>query len=322
MKKREEVRDYKMSDGTLIQKSDTLQGVANRDLAELAGYGVEATTLTALEAARNAFDDTQTDEELMGDMVYATQLKNAKRVELLTAIKQIADRARIKFGKDDGRFRKFGVEMLSRNTDNELVRVGKRVGRVATEFLTELATEGLTEAMITAMLALKDEFDTLIDEQEEAVSNRDIAVDERIRLGNELYALMVNLAAKGKLCWESVNEAKYNDYVLTSSGSGSGGGTEPDVLEGSVAAGSVVNLSATGVSAATSFSLQNTGAAELKFYFAINPTDPSGPSEIFVPAGSTMSASAADLGYNEGGGFTRLMVANDSATGGSYRVEY
>lgn len=322
MRRKEAIRNYKMADSALIQRADSLMNVANRDLTELGEYGVDAATITALETARDAFDDTETDEELMGDMIYATQLKNAKRAELLLQIKQIADRAKIKFGEEDGRYRKFGADMLSRNNDYELVRVGKRVGRVATGFLADLTSEGLTEPMITAMVATKDEFDDLIDDQDDAVRNRDIAVNERIGLGNALYALMVNLAAKGKLCWESVNEAKYNDYVLTSSGGSSGGGSEPSVLEGSVGAGSVVNLSSTGVTPATSFNIENTGAADLKFYFAVNPTDTTGPSVLTVIAGGVLVATATELGYNEAGLITRLMVNNEALVAGSYRVEF
>ena len=148
MKRKEVIRKYKMSDAALIQKADGIKNLVNRDLADLAAYGVLAANVDDLEDARDAFDNTSTDDELMADMIIATQAKNALRTSVLSKIRQVADRARIKFGEEDGKFRKFGVQLLTKNNDNDLVRVGKRVARTGTFYLAELASEGLTPPII------------------------------------------------------------------------------------------------------------------------------------------------------------------------------
>lgn len=315
MPRREEIRRYRMSDARLIQLTDSVRQSAQRDAAELLNYGVTAATITALEAARDAFADNPTDEELSGDLVIATQAKNAEKLELQRQVRQISDRARIKYGETDGRFRKFGVDMLTRQGDDELIRTAKRVVRVATSLLPDLASEGLTAAMITALGTSADTFDNLVDSQDDAFKNRDIAVDERISLGNALYDLLVNLAAKGKLCWEDVNEAKYNDYILTS-----GSSSSTQVTEGTVAAQAVVSTSVTGVSAATVLTLRNTGNVPLSFYFAELPTDPTGPSPITIAPAETVSRTATELGYSEL--YNRFNVHNEQEAPSSYRIEW
>lgn len=315
MPRREEIRRYRMSDARLVQLTDSVRQSAQRDATELIAYGVTAATITALEAARDAFADNPTDEELSGDLVISTQAKNAEKLELQRQVRQISDRARIKFGEADGRFRKFGVDLLTRQGDDELIRTAKRVVRVATSLLPELTSEGLTAAMITALGTSADTFDNLVDTQDDAFKNRDIAVDERISLGNALYDLLVNLAAKGKLCWEDVNEAKYNDYILTS-----GSSSTTQVTEGTVAAQAVVSTSVTGVSAATVLTLRNTGAVPLSFYFAELPTDPNGPSPITVAPAETLSRTATELGYSEL--YSRFNVHNEQEAPSSYRIEW
>lgn len=315
MPRREEIRRYRMSDARLVQLTDSVRQSAQRDATELIAYGVTAATITALEAARDAFADNPTDEELSGDLVIATQAKNAEKTELQRQVRQISDRARIKFGEADGRFRKFGVELLTRQGDDELVRTAKRVVRVATGLLPELMSEGLTAIMIAELGATADNFDNLVDAQDEAFKNRDIAVDERISLGNALYDLLVNLAAKGKLCWEDVNEAKYNDYILSSSSS-----PATQVTEGNVAAQAVVSTSVTGVSTATVLTLRNTGNVPLSFYFAVLPTDPTGLSPITVAPNESVTRSAIELGYSEQA--SRFNVNNEQEAPGSYRIEW
>ena len=252
MNRKEETRNYKMSDANLVQLSDSIHNTATRDITELGDYGVDAGTLTTLMAARDVFSDNPTDEELSADMVIATQSKNGERENLRISIRQIADRARIKYGEQDGKFRKFGVDLLSKQSDNDLVRTGRRVVRAATEYEPDLATEGLTAIMITDLSSLTDTFDDLIDLQDAAVKERDVAVDVRIRLGNGVYDLLSNLAAKGKLCWQDTNEAKYNDYVITSTS----GGSTAEVVSGTVASNEVINTSVTGITDTTVLNLE------------------------------------------------------------------
>ena len=317
MKKRIRTRDYKMSDAKLIQTADNFRSIGNRDLAELAVYNIDVAWMTNFENKRDEFSNTPTDVELMGDMIYATQQKNAARNVLLEEIRQMDVRAEFVFGKTDGRYRSFGFEDLSKQKDEALVRTGGRVFRRGTAFLTELGAKGLTVAMLTNLSNVTDDFDDKIDDQEDAVYARDIAVDERIRIGNELYAMLVELGEMGKAYWATRNEAKYNDYIIYRNPSE----VPPQFeTEGEVLPNLVVSTSVSGVSTNTVFELNNTNEAILEFYFAQTPTDPTGPNVIVVAPNSQLTVPALNLGFNEENGFTYLNVRNPSPQMGGYRI--
>lgn len=317
MKQKIRVRDYKMGDGTLIQTADDFKNSATRDLAQLSDYNIDAAWINTFETARDAFSDKPTDVELMGLMMYATQQKNEARLLLLEEIRQVVGRARLVFSENDGRYRAFGTEDLSNQTDNDLVRTGRRVVRMGTNFLGDLAAKGLTQAILDNLLVLTNDFDVKIDVQGDKVKERDIAVDERIKLGNELYALLVELGDVGKLYWSSKNEAYYNDYVIYKSP----GQAPPQFeTEGEVLPGQIVSASVTGVSENTVFQLQNTGAALLEFYFALSPVEPSGTVLFVVPPNNELTVSAQDLGYNVEQGYTYLNVKNSEMVPSGYKI--
>lgn len=319
MKRIELKRTYKISDADLPQMSDKTVLFATRDLALLADYGVTTATIEEIEDLSEEMKNKETDQELMADMMIATEEKEAKRELVLSAIKQIVERAKFKFGEGSSQLRRFGAEMLSKNTDPKLVRVANRVIRTATKYLAELDSEGVKSTLIADLLAKNQQFDASLEVQEDAISDRDIAVQERIALGNNLYAKVVILAGKGKLCFLETDEARYNDYVLYPS---SGTPDTSNTVEGDVAANSVVNISATVVSANTVFEIKNTGDADLKFYFAQNPTDLSGLAFILITSGQNRTTTAIELGYNPALEYDRLNVNNETAVEGSYEITY
>ncbi len=162
----------------------------------------------------NSFDEHSTDEELQGLVEEATTKKNATRKESEIAIRSIRNMAdRAYSGK--GKYSNFGFEDLTKVSDADFYRLAKRVGRMATKYAADLDAEGLTAEQITALQTLATNFDNDIDAIEDAIENRDVETQERINKGNALWAEMGSLASVGKSIYEDVNEAKFNDYVLT-----------------------------------------------------------------------------------------------------------
>ena len=317
MKQRIRTRDYKMGDATLIQLADDFKSSATRDLTELTSYGLSVAKLTTFQTLRDTFSDMPTDVELMGALMFCTQQKNDARNFVLEDIRQVTGRARMVYKETDGRYRSFGVEDLSNQTDNELVRTAKRVVRMGERFLTELADKGLTQAILDNLSALALDFDNKIDLQGDAIKARDIAVDERIAMGNELYARLVELGEMGKLFWASKNEAKYNDYIIYKS---VGGKAPQHVAEGVVAAGSLVSASVSGISTDTELTLINDGGVDLQFYFAPSPVDETGAHIVVVPPNGELSVQALSLGFNEVDGSIYLNVRNTNLEAAGYRI--
>ena len=214
MSKKATTRNYPMSDGTLKQKADLLVLNINRDTASFATRGVNSATILALKAMITAVDDGPTDEELLGPVMDATQQKDNAANNLQLSIRTVRNMAENKF-KGKGLYHSFGFEDMSEMSDDNLYRLGKRVGRVGNSLLAQLASEGLTAAIITNINTQSSALDTAIDNQHAAIETRDLATQDRIIKGNTLWDEMTRLAGIGKTLFADVDEAKYNDYVLT-----------------------------------------------------------------------------------------------------------
>lgn len=310
------LRGYKFADSYLPQLADDIKQSLERDATELADYGVTPTVVIELMAKRTAFAIMPSDNVLTGEMMIATQAKNEKHKELEVGIRRIADRVRLKFGEGHGIYMALSVALLSRQSSRELVNIGRDAVVTCTKHLAELASEGITAPLLATITTLTGELDDLIDGQRLAVKDRDLAVFFRITAGNDLYAMIVNLAGKGKSCWHGVNEAKYNDYVIYPSGESS----NTQTVEGTVGGTSVVNTSVANVDETTVITMKNTGTAPLHFFFAVNPTDTMGASEVVVAASETLTRTGLQLGYNPQA--NRFNVYNPDPQAGSYTVEW
>jgi len=310
-------RIYRVTDANLIQLADDMYHSAIRDLAELAHYGVTMTVLTTIMADRDGFSDYQTDQELMGAMISATQQRDATMGKVREEIDRIVSRVRFKWSEQSGEYRRFGVFSISRQKPTELLYMGKRVVQMATEYLSDLASEGLTMGIITNLDAQLQNLDAEILEQKNSIKERDYATFKRTELGNKLYTGLALLAEKGKLCWKFSNEALYNDYIIHEKSN-----PKVQVVSGKVSPAQAVNVSVADVEPESTFILTNTGPSVLHFYFTNDPVYEPDSHVVEVPANSSLTITAVDIGYDEGVSNTLLNVFNPEAMDGSYEVEW
>lgn len=189
-------------------------GHMRRDIVELVKFGIDAEKLDAAEALLTSFSEIPNDEELLGNQVSTTQQKDAAAAKVRLEIDSIMTRVENKFGSNSGTYRKFGITGTSTLDGGKLSYAGRRVHRVASELLTELAGEGLTAAILTSLKSDLDKYETALGMQEDAFSERDIATEDRATKANEIYLLVSKYCETGKKIWESINEAKYNDYLI------------------------------------------------------------------------------------------------------------
>ncbi|NNV58046.1 hypothetical protein, partial [Limnovirga soli] len=209
MPKQKATRQYSMADGNLKQLADALKTSINRDLADFATRNITAANLTALQTLIDTFDETTTDEELLGMVTDATNAKDAIANNIRTAVRPIRNMAETAYGTT-GKYNTFGFDGLSELTDADLYRLARRVVRVGNKLLAELAAQGLTAAQLTNIDTLATSFDTAIDAIENAVENRDLETQDRILKGNALWTEMSRLASIGRSLYEDTDEAKYN----------------------------------------------------------------------------------------------------------------
>ena len=302
-----------MSDASLIQLCDRINNAAKRDATQMDTFGINESFLSDFYSGRNLFANMQTDEELSGYMMIATQSKNQKANDLRILIRQHRVRVTNLYGEGSAQDKMLGIETLSRLSDEDLARTGKRVHRVLSGFVAELAGQGVTQAMLTDFLNLVNAFDTSIDGQDSAVRNRDIAVDERVKAGNELYQNCIKIANAGKAIFESTGLSQYKDYVITESS------TRSQQVSGTVDAGAIVNVSVIVDNANDTIHINNLGEQDLKVYLSQNPADEAPENARIVPAGQSLDFIARDLGFSENA--QRLLLFNQWKQAIAYKVE-
>ncbi len=213
-------RRYHRSDAELALFAKKLESFMTRDALEFAARGIDAADIAALAAKREAFEAYPTDAEYRGLRTVAREDKSVARKALLDAVRNISDRALLKWGAASIKYNSFGVKGLVRFRDIDLLFTSRRTARLGTKYLTELADEGLTQTMIDDLTAFADEFEEKMHAVRDAAAERDLVTRERITAANELSALTGEYCEAGKTIWKYVSEAKYNDYVIYSDGGG------------------------------------------------------------------------------------------------------
>ena len=202
-----------------MQKADSLVRSMQRDAADFAMRKVDNTRINEIVTLNDSFKDFATDQELLGSISSATEIKDATAFELRKQLSTVRSMAATKYG-NTGRFRTFDFGELSALNSEELFRTAKRVVRVGTGFLADLASEGLTAAILANITTLATTLDSNIDDVAGAEENRDIKTQERVELANNIWNKMVKYASIGKSLYEFTDEARYNDYVLTDANDG------------------------------------------------------------------------------------------------------
>lgn len=220
MKKIEVQRIYNFPDGNLVTIGKEKIAFMRRDISAFRSFGISETNFNALETALNSFSETITDIEALNVQVESTVLKDGKAEEVRTAIRAIMTRVDLKFGTTSARYKKFGTEALAQQSDSELLVIAKRVVRVGTEYLSDLAENGLTEIMLSDLSHLKDAFETLLVDQKLKIGDRDILQEDRVEEGNTIYKTLSSYTSTGMSIWVSSDVAKYNDYIIYNTPSG------------------------------------------------------------------------------------------------------
>lgn len=214
MKKKEVVRDYKFSDGRLVTTVNEKIAYMRRDAAEFEGYGIKADMVDTLEMEINKFSGSATDVELVADQTDVTAAKDIIAARLQDAIRNVMSRVVLNYPVESAKYRKFGTEALSQQSDAELLVITARVFRVGTEMLAELENNGLTAQMLDDVTTFRGELQQELVDMKLKIADRDIEQESRVEAGNAIYATLIKYTNTGQSIWETSNVAKYNDYVV------------------------------------------------------------------------------------------------------------
>ena len=228
MKKKEVVRDYNFSDGRLVTIVNEKIAYIRRDEAQFDSYGIKADMVDALERQTNEFSDTATDVELVADQTEVTAAKDVIVANLQVAIRGVMSRVVLKYPVESAKYRKFGTEALSKQSDAELLVIAARVFRVGTEMLPELEEHGLTARMLDDVNDFRGELQQELVDMKLKIADRDIEQESRVEAGNAIYATLIKYTNTGQSIWETSNIAKYNDYVVYNTKTGNEEDVDPN----------------------------------------------------------------------------------------------
>lgn len=220
MKKKEVVRAYNFSDGKLVTITNEKIAFIRRDKAEFVGFGITSELVDELETKTTKFSKTATDVELVSDQSEVTSEKVGVADQLKEAIRGVMSRVVLKYPVESARYRKFGTEALSQQSDAELLVIAARVFRVGTEMLADLAANGITEGMLAEINTLTDKLLLGVVDVKLEIADRDIDQESRVEAGNAIYATLIKYTNTGQAIWKTSSVAKYNDYVVYNTSSG------------------------------------------------------------------------------------------------------
>ncbi len=211
---KENQREYRLSDSELCMFTSNLVQKMTRDSAEFALRGVDTADISALETLGNAFEIFPPDMYYQSEVSITVDTKNLKRADLEIKVRDVVQCSIIKWGPNAPQYRKFGSQMMTSMGDMKFLTMCRQVVTTATDYLTDLTDVGLTQSMIDAVNTGAQEFENDMNAINSAMENRDIKTNERINDGNELYSYVVKYCRIGKIIWQDVDTAKYNDYVI------------------------------------------------------------------------------------------------------------
>ncbi|MBX3043248.1 MAG: hypothetical protein KF896_05990 [Ignavibacteriae bacterium] len=213
------VRKYNLSDGDLALFANTLVIAMTRDLTEFESYGVTALKISDLNDLIDEFQALPDDDIYLADYSYAIEQRDELRRTIENVLRSISARAKSVYGNNTAKYRALKSGSITKLTDSEFLVEARQIHSSAETSLADLTAEGVTALYLTTLEGNIDDFETSIKTVSDKKIIRDDAAETKVLKGNELYSLVVKYCDYGKLIWNNVSPAKYNDYVIYESSS-------------------------------------------------------------------------------------------------------
>ena len=214
IQKKELQRIYTFADTFLRRKAIAVVSCVMRDFDFYTTRGVTLERINIFEEMIDEFDKLRDDDQMLGYVVIATEVRNKKAEDLRVALRTHRNMVENKWGIRSFKYRIYKFDRLSQNSDETLHRLARAVRMYAPAHLADLASEGLTQEKIDNINNLDAIFEDAIDNQLSAVGARDISTQDRILKGNLIYKETLRLCNIGKDLFFKTDPARYNDYII------------------------------------------------------------------------------------------------------------
>ncbi len=207
-------REYNMSNPELMFLIGDFVAFMNRDSTGFAGRGVDSAAITAFETLGNAFELFPPDEYYSALVTGEVEAKNIARTNSFIDVQKISGFFQQQWGLSSWRYKQLGIKGMINFSDDKFKSTCRNVMAVASDRLANLTAIGLTQSDIDVLSADVQVMEDKGHDAKEAIALRDSKTQERTLNGNELYSYVKQYSTIGKLIWENVDEAKYNDYII------------------------------------------------------------------------------------------------------------
>jgi len=207
-------KEFSMSFDELRMAVSNVIGSMNRDATEFAARGVTQLDIDAFETQGNEFEVFPSDNYYQSMISEEVEEKNTARKNCEQMMRKISGYVQQEWGLRSPKYKRLGMKDYQAARDSSFLYKAREVARVAEDYLADLTAIGLTQTMIDDLAA---EAQTMEDEMNAINSKtelRDEKTQERVTKANALYSNLRKYCDIGKLIWEDVDEAKYNDYVI------------------------------------------------------------------------------------------------------------
>ena len=208
------LRKYRLTDSDLNMKVSYLILLLEKDMSDLAVFGLNQDKINELKALYNQFNNFLTDIELKGDAMVATEEKNAILELVKEEIRRMTLRCRMKWGVNSTEEKSLNVTGFGNFSDENLLFASRRVHSQMSIYLPDLIEFGLTQTVLDNFENLNVSFENALNNQKDAINSRLKGTEDRIKLGNELFKLIATYCEMGKRFYEKSNWAKYEQYVI------------------------------------------------------------------------------------------------------------
>ncbi len=322
MKENMPERSYNFSDAKLVQIVDAKIISATRDLTDLTPRGVTAARLEALETANEAFKILPTDEWWEGQVSLAVEARNTSRNLLESKLGNVRTMVQNKYGDKSVKYGTYKFEGMLALEDAKLVSRARGIFKQATLDAADLLAEGCTPAFLTALDDLIKDFDNKQDLVRQTESDRHNAVEERVKAGNAIYTEVDKICNTGKDVYRETDPAKYDDYIIYNTPSGSSGNTIVREADVAFAADLNVDISTLEGTDESTITIEVSGT-NLKFFSATTPGGTNGASLYEANIGS-VTLLLSEFGTATGIDETRpfLTVRNSGVVPAHYKLTF
>lgn len=207
-------RQYNMTDDQLKLRVGDLAVAMERDEAEFITRGVTALMRQEFETEGNTFELFPPDSTFQADVTLYAQQKNQHRAQTTIYLQKISGFVQQEWGLGSPQYKKLGIKNLQPMRDMQFITAARVAAEHIEGWLPTLSAIGLTQADIDNVRTEAQLMEDDIHAIGETEMIRDEKTLERRELGNALYQKLAKYCEIGKLIWENVNIAKYNDYII------------------------------------------------------------------------------------------------------------